>query len=423
MQNPVVGSLLFFIVTCLVFTSVSGSDININGPDLIVHSTNISDCVIGEISGAVAEILNFVDERLAVIYPAIQKFKSLISSDPFNVTGTWVGSDICSYRGFFCDNPPDNGSAIAVASIDFNGFQLSAPSIDGFLDQLPDLAIFHANTNNFGGVVPPKIAELKYLYEFDISNNRFSGPFPTAVLGMPGLTFLDIRFNRFTGSVPPQIFTQNLDVLFINDNEFTANLPETLGETHIQFLTLANNKFNGPIPRGILRAMSTVTEVLFLNNELTGCLPYELGFLKEARVLDVGQNRLTGRLPMSLTCLEKAEQLNFAGNFLFGAVPETVCMLQNLANFSLSDNYFTHVGPFCRILIERGVLDVRNNCIPFLPNQRPFKECLGFLARPKYCSHMWFHSFIPCKFSRSVSSSSSPHSSSHVLAPKMSPSP
>ncbi|XP_010554992.1 PREDICTED: uncharacterized protein At4g06744 [Tarenaya hassleriana] len=375
-------SLLFLIVTCLVFNSVSPSVTNSSQPDIIDDTSSIIDGVIGIISDAGDEILSFVDERLQIIYPVIQ-----------------------NYRVFFCDTPPDKGPAIAVASIDFNGFQLSAPSIEGFLDQLPDVALFHANSNNFGGIVPPKIAELKYLYEFDISNNRFSGPFPTAVLGMPGLTFLDIRFNQFSGSIPPQIFAQDLDVLFINDNEFTATLPETIGETHIQYLTLANNKFNGPIPRGILRTMSKVTEILFLNNDLTGCLPYEIGFLKEARVFDVGQNRLTGPLPTSLTCLEKAEQLNFAGNSLFGTVPETACVLRNLANFSLSDNYFTRVGPFCRILIRKGVLDVRNNCIPLLPNQRSVKECVDFLAKPKYCSHMWFPSSVPRKFSSSSSSS------------------
>lgn len=101
--------------------------------------------------------LNFLDQRLAVVYPVIQAFKNTITLDPLGITSTWVGSDICSYKGFYCDNPPDNASAIAVASIDFNGFHLGAPTLDGFLDQLPDLALFHANSNNFTGTISPKI--------------------------------------------------------------------------------------------------------------------------------------------------------------------------------------------------------------------------------------------------------------------------
>lgn len=343
------------------------------------------------------EILQFAEQRLAVVYPVIQEFKSIITSDPLGITKTWVGSDICNYKGFYCESPPDNETAIAVASIDFNGFQLSAPTLDGFLDQLPDIALFHANSNNFAGTISSNIAKLPYLYELDISNNKFSGPFPAAVLGMNNLEFLDIRFNYFTGSVPPQIFTQNLDFLFINNNGFMIKLPDNIGSTHILFLTLANNKFIGPLPRSIFKAFSELTEVLLVNNQLTGCLPYEIGYLKEAAVFDVGDNQLTGQLPFSLACLEKVEQLNFASNLLFGMVPEAVCGLPNLLHFSLSDNYFTHAGPLCRFLIEKGVLDVRNNCIPDLPFQRSVSECADFFAHPRFCPHMWSYTYIPCK--------------------------
>lgn len=343
------------------------------------------------------EIWQFAEQRLAVVYPVIQEFKSIITSDPLGITKTWVGSDICNYKGFYCESPPDNETAIAVASIDFNGFQLSAPTLDGFLDQLPDIALFHANSNNFAGTISSNIAKLPYLYELDISNNKFSGPFPAAVLGMNNLEFLDIRFNYFTGSVPPQIFTQNLDFLFINNNGFMIKLPDNIGSTHILFLTLANNKFIGPLPRSIFKAFSELTEVLLVNNQLTGCLPYEIGYLKEAVVFDVGDNQLTGQLPFSLACLEKVEQLNFASNLLFGMVPEAVCGLPNLLHFSLSDNYFTHAGPLCRFLIEKGVLDIRNNCIPDLPSQRSVAECADFFAHPRFCPHMWSYTYIPCK--------------------------
>ncbi|PON65026.1 LRR domain containing protein [Parasponia andersonii] len=346
------------------------------------------------------ERLVFADQRLAVVYPVIQKFKSIITSDPLGVTKSWVGSDVCNYTGFYCESPPNNASAMAVASVDFNGFKLGAPTLDGFLDQLSDLALFHANSNNFAGTISPNVAKLRYLYELDISNNGFSGSFPNAVLGMESLTFLDIRFNFFTGSVPPQIFfMQNLDALFINNNDFMQKLPDNLGTSHILYLTLANNKFIGPIPSTIAKLFSSLTEVLLLNNQLTGCLPYEIGFLKEAIVFDIGNNQLTGPLPSSLACLDKVEQLNFAGNFLYGMVPEVVCVLENLANFSLSDNYFIYVGPVCRGLIESGVLDVRRNCIPGLPNQRSIEECVAFFAYPKrlLCPYKWSYNHIPCE--------------------------
>lgn len=359
--------------------------------------------------------LVFADQRLAQVYPVIQNFKSIITSDPLGITKSWVGSDVCKYKGFYCDHPPNNKSAIALASVDFNGFQLGAPTLDGFLDRLPDIALFHANSNKFSGPISSSIAKLPYLYELDISNNKFSGPFPSAVLGMKDLTFLDIRFNFFTGSVPPQIFTQNLDFLFINNNDFMQKLPDNPGTSHILYLTLANNKFIGPIPRSIAKVLSTVTEVLLLNNQLSGCLPYEIGFLNQSIVFDVGNNRLTGPLPFSLACLFRVEQLNFAGNLLYGMVPEVVCGLEYLANFSLSNNYFTNVGPICRSLIERGVLDLRNNCIPDLPYQRSVMECAAFFAHPRFCPYMWSYTYIPCLLPGFTSST--------PLIPQMAPTP
>ncbi|CAN4122641.1 unnamed protein product [Withania somnifera] len=323
--------------------------------------------------------LIFADQRLATVYSIIQKFKNTISSDPLGVRKSWVGPNICSYTGFYCDTPPDNNSAIALASIDFNGFQLTASTLDGFLDQLSDIAIFHANSNNFGGTLSPNIANLPYLYELDISNNQFFGPFPSAILGMNSLNILDIRFNYFTGSVPPQLFTKDqLDALFINNNNFMQRLPDNFITSHY------------------FQIMSSLTEILLLNNLLSGCLPYELGFLNEAVVFDAGNNRLTGPLPFSLGCLENVEILNFARNQLYGIVPDVICALGNSVNLSLSDNYLKGFGPSCLRLLENGVLDLRNNCIPGLPFQKSVTECVSYFAYPRYCPHMATYTYIPC---------------------------
>lgn len=343
------------------------------------------------------DCLIFQDVRLAVVYPIIQAFKRTITDDPLNITKNWVGSDICSYTGFYCDNPPDNTSALAVAGIDFNGFHLAAPTLEGFIDKLPDLAIFHANSNNFSGSVPD-FSKLPYFYELDISNNVFSGTFPTTVFNIKDLSFLDIRFNSFTGAVPPQIFDQKeLEVLFINNNDFTATLPQNFGSTPVLYLTLANNRLSGPIPKSIGNLNSTLIEVLLLNNKLSGCIPYELGFLKELKLFDAENNLLTGPLPCSLSCLKKTEVLNFASNLMYWEVPEELCALGNLVNLTLSDNYFTKVGPVCRKLIKNGVLDVRQNCIHGLPDQKSLHECAEFyLKYIRFCHYPSTYKLTPC---------------------------
>ncbi|XP_054788136.1 uncharacterized protein At4g06744-like isoform X1 [Prosopis cineraria] len=391
-QFPYYTMSIFFTTVLLCFLTVN--------PEIILESPSTSPPS-SSLSPFVPEIFNFIDQRIALVFPIIQTFKNTITSDPLGVTKTWVGPNICNYTGFYCDNPPDNLTAITVASIDFNEFRLVAPSLEGFIDKLPDLALFHANSNNFSGTIPPTISELRFLYELDVSNNLLSGTFPVAVLGLPNLSFLDIRFNFFSGNVPPEIFMQSLDVVFLNDNNFMQRLPVDLGDTTVLYLTLANNKFTGPIPRSIGRASETLLEILFLNNQLTGCLPYEIGFLTKLRLLDAGNNHLTGPLPCSLGCLEAVEQLNLAGNLLYGQIPEVVCALGNLVNLSLSDNYFARVGPLCRKLIKRGVLDVRKNCIfgYGVSDQRPTEECFRFYMHPRSCFNPASFKFIPCKVS------------------------
>ncbi|EHA8590464.1 putative Leucine-rich repeat extensin-like protein 4 [Cocos nucifera] len=282
-----------------------------------------------------------------------------------------------------------------VASIDFNGYNLTAPTLNGFVDNMPDLAIFHANSNNFSGTVPD-LTKLPYFYELDVSNNKLMGSFPTTVLPLSNLTFLDLRFNQFSGCVPPKVFDITLDVLFINNNNLNQPLPDELGRTTAAYLTLANNRFTGPIPSSIGQACDTLIEVLFLNNLLSGCLPYEIGLLTKATVFDAGTNQITGPIPLSFGCLMKVEQLNLAQNLLYGEVPDVVCLLADfgkLANLSLSSNYFTSLGASCLKLIKRGILDVRRNCIPWLPDQRSPEKCDWFLKQRKYCPIL---PYIPC---------------------------
>ncbi|KAJ4785613.1 Leucine-rich repeat (LRR) family protein [Rhynchospora pubera] len=344
---------------------------------------------------------DFTNMKQYEAYKVIKRFKGIITSDPLNITGTWVGTKICdndeinTYRGFYCDTPPGT-TDLTIAAIDFNGFHLGAPTLDGFINGFPDLALFHANSNNFSGTVPD-LSGLPYFYELDLSNNNFSGPFPTNVVPLTNLAFLDLRFNHFEGPVPSQIFYIGYEALFLNNNIFDSSIPASLGSSPVEYLTFANNRFTGPIPASICNTSRTLLEVLFLNNQFSGCLPYEIGYLRDLTVFDVGMNQLTGYIPLSFGCLSNIEQLNLAQNSLYGMVPDVVCQLAktgNLVNLSLSDNYFTSLGPNCWDLLHTNVLDMRNNCIVGLPNQKSPIECHFFFSLPRHCPYI---AHMPCE--------------------------
>ncbi|XP_055804078.1 uncharacterized protein At4g06744-like [Solanum dulcamara] len=337
------------------------------------------------------------NDLLASAIGVIQRFKRTITKDPFNVTGTWEGKDICKdktkYKGFICNNNK-------VVAVDFNGFRLEGKplSLKDFLNGIKTLEIFHSNSNNFTGELPNDIStqKIQNLFELDLSNNKFMGTFPKAVLSATRLTYLDIRFNQIKGLVDPQVFTLDLDILFLNDNYFSGKIPENLGRTPALFLTLANNQFTGEIPKSIGQAKGNLLEVVMFNNQLTGCLPYEIGMLKLASVFDASKNKLTGPIPQSFGCLEQMELMNLSYNQLYGEVPETLCKISCLDKLTLKYNYFTQVGPECRKLIEENVLDVGMNCIIDLENQRKPEECEAFFLQNKKCRDMKSLSYVPC---------------------------
>jgi hypothetical protein len=121
---------------------------------------------------------------------------------------------------------------------------------------------------------------------------------------------------------------------------------------------------------------SKVKEILFLNNQLTGCIPQGVGLFTEMQVLDVSFNSLMGHLPDTISCLNQIEVLNLAHNKLSGQVPELVCSLRSLVNLTVASNFFSGFSQDCAKLFFRNVgFDFSLNCIPGRDMQRPQPEC------------------------------------------------
>ncbi|VAI58473.1 unnamed protein product [Triticum turgidum subsp. durum] len=248
-----------------------------------------------------------------------------------------------------------------------------------------------ASSNNFGGGIP-SLSSLQYQYKLSIHDDRHD-PFPESKY----LITIYIRLGPIDIGEPEAVVETarkgtKLNIgraLLLNSNSLSGPLPANLGFSKLRYLALANNKLTGPIPPSIMHMQDFLLEMHLLNNQLSGCLPNELGMLTKTAVIDAGMNQLTGPIPSSFSCLNSVEQLNLGGNRLYGQVPDALCKLAGpagrLSNLTLSGNYFTSVGPACSALIKDGVLDVKYNCIPGVANQRAAAECASFLSQPKTC--------------------------------------
>ncbi|CAN6238651.1 unnamed protein product [Urochloa humidicola] len=348
----------------------------------------------------------FPNERLYRAHLVIQRFKKTISSDPKNITATWTGHDICgktTYLGFYCATPTGTSKELTVIGIIWNGYGLRAPKLQGFIDQLPDLAFFHSASNYFGSDIP-RLNVLPYLFNLNVEKDIPVQPTGETHFGGDAAAMYPcinghIRFLiNITTPNPPKMRwgrwipsgVTNARAFLLNYNDLSGPLPTDIGFSKLSYLALANNRLTGSIPPSIRYLQGSLFEVLLLNNQLSGCLPNELGMLHKATVIDAGKNQLTGPIPPSFSCLTSVEQLNLGENRLYGQVPDALCKLAagpagRLANLTLSGNYFTSVGTACAALIKDGVLDVKNNCIPGLAGQRKLAECAAFQSLPKTC--------------------------------------
>ncbi|KAI3502103.1 hypothetical protein L1887_30134 [Cichorium endivia] len=323
--------------------------------------------------------------RLQQAYIALQAWKLVIYSDPFNTTSDWTGPSVCDYTGIYCAPFPNDTDIQTVAGIDLNHADI-AGFLPDELGLLSDLALLHINSNRFCGILPLTLSNLTLLFELDLSNNRFVGPFPSVVMSLPSLKFLDLRFNEFEGALPPALFNKNLDAIFINSNRLTSVIPSNLGSSTASVVVFANNNLGGCLPPSIANFANTMEELLLINTNISGCLPPEVGYLYKLKVLDVSSNKLVGEIPYSIAGLAQLEQLNLGHNMMSGVVPLGVCELPNLVNFTFSYNYFFEEEGICANLTSVGIVsDDRRNCLPDRPLQRSKKECDPVLEHPVDC--------------------------------------
>lgn len=310
---------------------------------------------------------------LKTAYTALQAWKSAITDDPLKILDTWVGDNVCSYKGIFCSDLGVQGPV--VAGIDLNHANLQGNLVKE-LSLLTDVNLLHLNTNRFSGTVPETFKDLTSLQELDLSNNQFSGPFPLVTLYIPNLVYLDLRFNSFSGPLPQDLFNKKLDAIFVNNNQFSGELPQNLGNSPASVINLANNRLSGSIPASFGITNSRLKEILFLNNQLTGCIPEGVGLFSEMQVFDVSFNSLMGHLPDTISCMSDIEILNLAHNQLSGELPDLVCSLRTLMNLTVAFNFFSGFSQECaRLLIRNVGFDFSANCIPGRDMQRPQPDC------------------------------------------------
>ena len=123
--------------------------------------------------------------------------------------------------------------------------------------------------------------------------------------------------------------------------QLTGSIPDSLGNlANLTRLDLAFNQLTGSIPDS-LGNLTNLTHLDLASNQLTGSIPNSFGNLTNLYYLDLAGNQLTGSIPDSLGNLANLDWLELAGNQLTGSIPDSLGNLANLTRLELVGNQLT----------------------------------------------------------------------------------
>lgn len=288
--------------------------------------------------------------------------------------------------------PSELGNLTNLESLFLWGNQLSGtiPSVLGNLTNLTDLQL---GGNQLSGTIPSELGNLTNLESLDLGENELTGTVPPELENLSRLTLLYLAGNRLGGCLPEiwrdiedsdlddagLHFCSDRDVLitlyeatdgdnwlendnwlsrrpigewygvtvddsgrviglYLSENELSGTIPPDLGYlTKLEELDLARNQLRGTIPSE-LENLSKLTILYLYSNQLSGSIPVELSKLSELEILALSWNPLGGTIPPELGELSKLELLALSGNRLSGAIPPELGNLGSLEGLALHAN-------------------------------------------------------------------------------------
>jgi uncharacterized delta-60 repeat protein len=202
------------------------------------------------------------------------------------------------------------------------------------LSSATNLEILRLGGNRFTGALPPNVTVLTRLRELDLANNLLSDTLGQC-WSLTGLEHLNLRGNRFTGRISPEVKRlANLLVLDLGQNQLSDTLPPEIGNLRtLQTLRLGGNRFTGRIPTSFGSTTATAKTA-------------RLASTPDLSTLDLSNNQLSGTIPAELGALTSLRELLFGGNTLSGDVPNTLAGLRLLQTLDVERNILQEAPSF-----------------------------------------------------------------------------
>ncbi|KAF6992428.1 hypothetical protein CFC21_009416 [Triticum aestivum] len=235
-------------------------------------------------------------------------------------------------------NAFDNLPSLHSIYMDNNQFHGRIPAS---IANASDVSLFQLHYNFFDGVVPPEVGRLRNLSLLQISANLLRAQEPkdwqfiTALANCSQLTSMEMGANNLEGVLPDSLsnFSTSLINLSFRENKISGSIPRDIGNlVNLGKLDISYNSFTGTFPSSFSE-LTNLVELYVIENRMSGSIPWTIGNLTELNYLDLRKNAFSGRLPSTIGNLSKLSALYLSSNSFTGPIP---IVLFNISSLSVA---------------------------------------------------------------------------------------
>ncbi|KFK23530.1 hypothetical protein AALP_AAs73006U000200 [Arabis alpina] len=283
-------------------------------------------CLIFALSNSILVVIASPSQHLCLLdqRDALWEFKNefyvhsdVLSSD--NKTEKWrYNTDCCSWDGVSCD--PKTGK---IVELDLMDSALNGPlRSNSSLFRLQHLQSLDLRYNNFSGILPDSIANLKYLSVLRCTSCNLHGEIPSSLGNLSYLADLGLSVNDFTSEGPNlQLLLPKLRSLISIDLEYNQFKEESIS-LGLRSLDVGHNQLSGELPKSLINCT-------------------------DLQVLNVEGNKINDTFPFGVSLLSHLEVLVLRSNEFHGSISPSrdSFSFPNLRIFDISENHFSGVLP------------------------------------------------------------------------------
>ncbi|MDQ0360645.1 toxin Cry1Ac domain D-VI-related protein [Breznakia pachnodae] len=265
------------------------------------------------------------------------------------------------------DSNKDGSITIGEANAYTGTIVLSKKELTGTItgiENFTNITRLSINNNQFTGVIPESIGEMKRLTLLRLEGNQLTGSIPKSIGNISSLTVIYLNNNQLEGNIPSELGNlSNLQQLLLNENKLEGTIPSSLGNHSLQIIYVGNNYLSGEIPAEIAKN-TALRELMICNNKgLTGDLETMFALHPSLTFLVINGTSTTKNRPESdILTVFITDLFDEDGNIYDYLTQDDINeQLESLENLKDIKNVESGSGSYWDLLVKEGEIKIENS--------------------------------------------------------------